>query len=174
MIAFRAVVPSDTALLHDWLTRPSAHWWGMTAMSEAAVGEYFRGVADDPHQDAWLGTRDGVPVALAETYDPAHSPLAGHYEVAAGDLGMHFLTAPPAGAREHGFTRAVITGVMEHCFATPSVRRVVVEPDVRNEKVQRLNALVGFRPLREIALPDKQALFSVCTRAGFAATLAAS
>lgn len=131
------------------------------------VRDGYRELAADPHQAAWIGERDGRPVLLAETYDPAHSPLAAWSEP--GDLGMHFLTAPPDGPREHGFTRAVIRAVMDHCFADPAVRRVVVEPDVRNTAVHVLNELVGFRPVAEIDIPGKRALFSVCPRSAWAA-----
>ena len=38
--------------------------------------------------------------------------------------------------------------VMEECFADPPSRRVVVEPDVRNDKIAALNAAVGFVVVR--------------------------
>lgn len=168
MITLRPLDPdADAGLVHDWLTRPAAHFWGMTAATLDEVRHGYRAIAADPHQDAWLGERNGTPVLLAETYDPAHSPLAASCEP--GDLGMHFLTAPPDGPPEHGFTRAVIRAVMAHCFADPGVRRVVVEPDVRNRAVHVLNEVVGFRPVAEIDVPGKRALFSVCTRAAWAA-----
>ncbi|GAA3303670.1 hypothetical protein GCM10020295_52860 [Streptomyces cinereospinus] len=69
----------------------------------------------------------------------------------------------------HGFTRAVITAVMEELFADPRTRRVVVEPDVGNKAVHALNEAVGFVPVREIDKPEKRALLSFCTREQFMA-----
>jgi hypothetical protein len=59
---------------------------------------------------------------------------------------------------------------MEHCFAGSRVRRVVVEPDVRNERIAALNAAAGFVVARTIALPTKDAALSFCTREDFAAS----
>ncbi|GAA3233326.1 hypothetical protein GCM10020256_49420 [Streptomyces thermocoprophilus] len=101
-----------------------------------------------------------------EKYDPAQRELVGLYDPRPGDIGMHFLT-PPTALPEHGFTRAVITAVMAHLFEDPAVRRVVVEPDVRNTAVHALNAAVGFVPEREIQKPEKTALLSFCTREQF-------
>ena len=46
---------------------------------------------------------------------------------------------------------------MQECFSDPSVRRVVVEPDARNDKIAALNAAVGFVVARAVELPDKTA-----------------
>jgi RimJ/RimL family protein N-acetyltransferase len=58
---------------------------------------------------------------------------------------------------------------MAHLFEDPVVRRVVVEPDVRNTAVHALNEAVGFLPEREIGKPEKEALLSFCTRERFLA-----
>jgi hypothetical protein len=130
--------------------------------------EYAR-IADDPHHEALLGRADGSPAFLMERYDPAHSPLAELPELRTGDVGMHLLVAP-TDTPVPGFTAAVMRRVVVECFADPAVARVVVEPDVRNDKIAALNAAVGFRVVRSIELPDKTAAFSVCTRADFAAS----
>lgn len=158
----------DLALLHAWVTHPRSVYWEMQdATREDVATEYARIVAD-PHHDAWLGRVDGEPAFLAETYDPAHSPLAGLPEVAPGDLGMHLLVAPPSGAPVPGFTRLVFRAVLEHCFADPGVRRVVVEPDVRNDRIAALNAAFGFVVARHVDLGAKTAALSFCTRAAVA------
>ena len=86
-----------------------------------------------------------------------------------GDLGMHVLVAPPETPRP-GFTRPVFRTVMALCFQDDSVRRVVVEPDVRNDRIARLNAAAGFVVARHIMLPTKTAALSFCTREAFAAS----
>lgn len=165
----------DAAVLHSWMRRDYARFWGMTAASQAEVAAEYTRIAADPHHQAWLGREEGVPVFLMESYAPAHSPLAGHYPVLPGDVGMHLLAGPPDHPRP-GFTTAVFGSVLDFLFADPRTERIVVEPDVRNTKIQTLNARLGFLPAREITLSDKQALLSFCTRAGYAAarTLSAS
>lgn len=156
----------DVALLHAWVTHPRSVYWEMQdATLDDVATEYGRIVAD-PHHQAWLGRVDGEPAFLAETYDPAHSPLAGLPEIADGDLGMHVLVAP-TDTPVPGFTRLVFRAVMEHCFADPAVRRVVVEPDVRNARIAELNAAFGFAVARVVELGSKTAALSFCTRAAF-------
>lgn len=159
----------DVGLLHAWVTHPRSAFWMMQHASPDDVRREYAGIAADPHHAAFLGRVDGRPAFLAETYDPAHSPLAGLPELRPGDLGMHVLVAPPEGAPEPGFTTAAFHAVMDHCWSDPAVRRVVVEPDVRNAAIRAKNVAAGFVELREITLPDKTAMLSVCTREDFAA-----
>jgi RimJ/RimL family protein N-acetyltransferase len=157
---------ADAELLHRWVTDPKAAYWMMLDADVAEVTAEYRRITGDPHRAAFLGLHRGVPAFLAETYDPAHVELAGLYDAEDGDLGMHFLTAP-AGTPIRGFTREVITTVMAFLFDDPAVRRVVVEPDVRNTAVHALNAAVGFTVLGTVRKPEKTALLSVCTREQF-------
>lgn len=164
---FRPVAPdADAPLLQSWLSHPKSAFWMMTDLDVDEVAGYFRGVADDPAQQALLGLRDGRPAFLMERYDPAHSELAAVYDVADGDVGMHFLV-PPTDEPVHGFTRSVITAVMAHLFDDPRTRRVVVEPDDRNTAVHALNAHVGFVEDRVVPLEGKKGLLSFCTREQF-------
>ena len=172
--SFRPVDPdADAVLLHRWVTHPKAAFWMMQDADVAQVRDEYRRIAAHPHHDAVLGLRGGVPMFLAERYDPAHVELAGLYDNRPGDAGMHFLCAP-TDTPEHGFTRAVITAVMAWLFADPAVRWVVVEPDVRNTAVHALNAAVGFTVLGPIAKPEKDALLSICTRDAFATATSAA
>jgi hypothetical protein len=161
--ALRPVDPvGDNELLYHWVTDPKASYWMMQDASRDDVLKESQSIAAHPTHQAFLGLRNGTPDFLVERYDP-HGELGAHYAHQPGDVGMHFLTAPTT-RPVHGFTRAVITTVMESLFADPSVRRVVVEPDVRNTAVHALNAAVGFDVVGEVVLPAKTALLSVCTR----------
>lgn len=165
--ALRPVDPeSDADILHSWVTHPKATFWMMGDASVEDVVTEYRRIAAAPHHDAFLGFVDGSPAFLMERYDPAHVELVGAYDAEPGDIGMHFLVAP-ADTPRHGFTRSIISAVLTAIFSDDSVRRIVVEPDIRNTAVHRLNAAVGFVPLREIHLPAKTALLSACTRDAF-------
>ncbi|QKV92985.1 acetyltransferase [Streptomyces sp. NA02950] len=171
--ALRPLDPAaDAAPLHGWVTHPKASFWMMQDADLAEVEREYRRIHEHPHHDAFIGLHEGRPAFLAERYDPAQVELVGLYEPQEGDVGMHFLCAPTR-TPLHGFTLAVITTVMEFCFADPAVRRVVVEPDVRNTAVHALNAAVGFEAVEKIAKPEKDALLSVCTRQRFEAARAA-
>ena len=165
-------VDAHSELLHDWVTHPRSVYWGMQGATVDAVRKAYAEIEVDPHHHAWLGRRGGEPVFLAETYDPAHSELAGHYPVAAGDVGMHVLVAPPApGAPvRHGLTSGVMRAVMSFIFDDLRALRVVVEPDERNEAIARKNAEVGFVEQGRVRLAAKVARLSFCTRAAYPLT----
>ncbi|MER6737526.1 GNAT family N-acetyltransferase [Streptomyces puniciscabiei] len=166
---FRPLDPlKDAELLHRWVTHPKAVFWMMQdARLQDVEREYMRIAAHEHHQ-AHLGLHEGEPAFLMERYDPRYVELAGLYDPEPGDVGMHFLVAP-TDRPVHGFTRAVITAVLDELFADPRTRRVVVEPDVRNKAVHALNEAVGFVPAGEIQKPEKRALLSFCTREQFQA-----
>ena len=117
-----------------------------------------------PGEDAWLVSEHGEPLALLETYDPARSPLAAVWPVRDGDAGLHLFVA--ASTRPvPGTTRAVMAAALRFLFSDPAVQRVLVEPDLRNEKIRAINRWAGFREVGECPLPGKTACVSVVDRA---------
>ena len=167
---FRCVDPvADAPLLHSWVTQPYASFWGMQSATEADVVDEYAKIQASGHHHALLGLDGGVPAFLMEEYLPASSPLAAAYPVLPGDAGMHLLVAPPSGDPEPGFTTAVMDTVLARLFGRPEVERIVVEPDARNTKIHALNGRFGFLPAGVVGLPDKDALLSFCTRAGYLA-----
>ncbi|MFY0406762.1 GNAT family N-acetyltransferase [Solicola sp. PLA-1-18] len=171
-LTFRPVLlPDDVPLLHTWVTAERARFWDMQGASRADVEDEYRRIEASGHHRAFLGLDDGLPTFLAEVYDPAHDPVGEAYEVQPGDRGMHLLVGP-TDTPVHGYTRRVMEAVVAFVLTDPDVRRVVVEPDVRNEAIHRLNASVGFCEERVVSLPTKDALLSSCTREDFAAATA--
>ncbi|MFD4004665.1 GNAT family N-acetyltransferase [Streptomyces rubiginosohelvolus] len=162
------VARRDAGLLHSWFTHPKAVFWMRQDATLQEVREEYEALDAGEEYQALLGLHDGVPAFLVERYDPALVELKGLYAAEPGDIGMHFLTAP-SDTPAAGFTRAVIRMVMEYLFSDPAVRRVVVEPDVRNTAVHVLNETVGFVPSHVIRKPEKEALLSFCGRADFQA-----
>ncbi|MFC8314495.1 GNAT family N-acetyltransferase [Gordonia sp. NPDC057258] len=163
---------SHAATVHGWLTHPKAKYWDMLDSSVADVEKMIResaeATAGTPH-GMRLGYHDGRPQFLFELYDPATSELAdpaSGYVPADGDIGMHLLVAH-AEQSLPGFTGAVMLHIMRTAILEVGAARVVVEPDVRNKAVHRLNASVGFRVDGDYPVGNKTAHLSYCTRADF-------
>ncbi|GAA1764746.1 GNAT family N-acetyltransferase [Kocuria aegyptia] len=156
-------------LLHAWLTHPRSRFWEMLDADPEHVRRTFEAVAADPHGDAWLARLDGVPLGLVETYDPGAVLLPGRYPHRTGDVGMHLLLAP-ARTPVPGTSAALMAATLRWLFDERGARRVVVEPDVRNTAVHRLNARAGFEVHGPLELPGKTALLSTCTPEQFAAS----
>ncbi|NUR94716.1 MAG: acetyltransferase [Kribbellaceae bacterium] len=160
----------DVKTLHGWVTRPYAEYWGLLRASVADVRAEYERIAASEHHQAFLGEHDGRAAFLMERYLPAYDAVGQVYDVAPGDVGMHVLVGPPV-VRLAGFTGAVFETIMDYLFSDPLVDRVVVEPDVRNTKIQALNARMGFRKHSIVSLPDKRAWLSFCTRDQYAEAL---
>jgi RimJ/RimL family protein N-acetyltransferase len=157
----------DVTTLHGWVTQSYARYWGLLTASRADVHTEYLRIEQSGHHRAFLGEHDGRPAFLMERYEPSYDAVGGTYAVAPGDIGMHVLVAPPI-ARISGFTGAVVQTILDSLFSDPLVDRIVVEPDVRNLKIQALNERMGFRKHSIVDLPDKQAWLSFCTRDQYA------
>lgn len=159
----------DITAVYSWVTQPYASYWGMTEKLLTAVALEYSNIISSDHAMAFIGKVNGITSFLCEVYDPAYDLIGSHYEVATGDVGMHILIAP-ADKKIPGFTWWIFSAVMDFLFQNPTHQRVIVEPDVRNEKIHRLNRRAGFVYEKEVQLPHKTAALAICTRTQFQLT----
>lgn len=157
--------------LHAWLDHPGSSYWGMQGSTPVQVERFLVDWSSGPHRRVLIVRIDDLRVGLAVFYDPAEVELDGRYPHEPGDLGMHLLVAPTR-TPVPGTTAAVMGAICEAAFAIPMIggspaRRMVVEPDIRNTAVHRLNARAGFREAGPVDLPDKTALLFFCSAAAF-------
>jgi hypothetical protein len=157
---------SDIPVLHRWFAPDAARFWGLQHKTEGEVRQVYAELLDGGHAMAYTGLSHGQPAFLVECYDPAYDALGRHYRVRPGDIGMHFFVGP-AVTPVRGFTRGVFRTLMRFIFERLHARRVVVEPDVRNDKVHVLNREMGFTYHGCVRLPGKLAALGFCTRERF-------
>ncbi|WP_327368050.1 GNAT family N-acetyltransferase [Streptomyces sp. NBC_01217] len=162
------LVPVDPAadldVIHGWVTEERARFWGMGGASREEVLETYEFLDSLTTHHAYLAVREGVPVALFQTYEPAADPIADCYDVQPGDFGVHLLIGPGDTA-EHGYTGALLSVLITYVFSDPAHLRVVVEPDVRNEKAVARMVRAGFELGPEIDKPEKRARLAFLSRA---------
>ena len=101
-----------------------------------------------------------------ERYKASEDVIAKHYDALENDYGMHILVAP-AEKKIPQFTWHVFSTVMTYFFSLPFVNRVVVEPDMNNEKIHVLNKKAGFEYQKNITLSHKVASLAFCTKEAF-------
>ncbi len=153
----------DVELIHRWVTQPRAEFWGMTAYTREEVGEVYSFLDGlDTHHAHLVHERD-VPVAIFQTYDPAHDPVGETYDVQAGDLGCHLFLGP-ADTPRPGFTGQLVAYLVGVVLADPAVRRIVAEPDVRNAASIARAERTGLRRGDVVELADKTAQLAFITR----------
>ncbi|MFF3446459.1 GNAT family N-acetyltransferase [Streptomyces sp. NPDC002667] len=158
------VLPMDAALdgpvVHGWVNADRAAFWGMRDLTEDQVVAIYAHMETLDTHHAYLLVKDDEAVALLQTYAPGADRVGACYPVEPGDIGVHLLLAPagPGGGRP-GWTTALLNAVASYVLLGLDRERVVVDPDVRNEKAIARFHRQGFTPgpvvvLPEVDLPD--------------------
>lgn len=153
----------DIPMLHSWVTQPYAKYWGMLDKSLEEVRTEYQEIEENPHHHSYIGMLNNVPVFLMERYKASKNIIAAYYDAQESDYGMHILVAPIE-KRIPQFTWHVFSTIIDYFFNLPQVERVVVEPDVNNEKIHKLNRKAGFVYQKEIDLTYKKAALAFCTK----------
>jgi hypothetical protein len=141
----------DAVLIHGWVNEDRARFWGMGGTTVEQVREVYAHLDSLTTHHGFLARRDGVPVALFQTYDPAADRVGECYDVLPGDIGVHLLIAPSA-APERGFSAGLLTALI--AFTLARHVRVVAEPDAANEKAIARLVRSGFELGPEVVLPE--------------------
>jgi penicillin amidase len=154
----------DLDLIHGWVSQPRARFWGMTTYTRDEVGEVYTYLDGLTTHHAYLVHRDGSPVAIFQTYDPAHDAVGETYDVQEGDIGCHLFVGP-ADEPEPGFTGRLTAYLLGVVLADPAVQRIVAEPDVGNAASIARAERTGLRRGEVVQLPDKTAQLAFISRA---------
>lgn len=161
--SLRPMQADDASLIHSWVTRDYARFWGMQNDTQEQVATFYRNLTAENPGAALIGYCDDKPVFLMEFYRASDDEVGKFYPAEPGDYGMHILIAP-ATRPVRQFSWQVFTVVMDYMFSQPEVKRVVVEPDVRNDKIHPLNKRAGFRYAHTIDMGHKTAWLAFCQR----------
>ena len=164
---------ADLDTLHGWVTRPDTGFWGLGGLTRTELRDTYAFVDGLPSHHAFLLRRDGLPVALLQTYEPEHDPVGQVYDVLPGDVGVHFLLGA-RGRPTPGYSTLLMGAVLGALLEPPAARRVVIEPDARNERAVSRAVRQGFELGPVVDLPDKRAQLAFLTRERWAALTAGS
>lgn len=161
-VAVRPVDPAaDAALLTAWVTTERAVFWGMSGLSQAGVEEIYAYIDEQEHLAAYLLVLDDVPVGLLQTYDPQVDEIGEWYDRKEGDVGVHLLLADDE--RRAGRTPDVLAAGLDFVAHLPGCRRIVFEPDARNDASIALMERLGCErgPLVDLktSISEKPAQF---------------
>ncbi|WP_109209754.1 MULTISPECIES: GNAT family N-acetyltransferase [Microbacterium] len=144
---------ADLDVVHRWVTAPAARFWGLADLTRRELSELYAYVDGLSTHHAFLIRRDGLPIVLLQTYEPENDPLGEVYDAQPGDAGIHFLLGD-RGAPVRGFTTHVAHAIAGFLFSQPAVERIVIEPDVGNERAIARARLLGFELGPHVELPS--------------------
>ncbi|MEU4985977.1 GNAT family N-acetyltransferase [Streptomyces sp. NPDC021969] len=146
---------ADAAVVHAWVSEDRAAFWGMNDLTRDQVASVYAHMATLDTHHAFLVVKDGEPAALLQTYDPAADRVSECYAAEPGDIGVHLLLAPAGteGARP-GWTGALSGALMAYVLLGLDRTRIVVDPDVANEKAIARFLKQGFTAGPAVVLPE--------------------
>ncbi|MFC8518686.1 GNAT family N-acetyltransferase [Streptomyces sp. NPDC057257] len=146
---------ADADVLHRWVGEERAAFWGMNGLTRDQVAEIYAHMDTLDTHHAFLLVRDGEPVGLLQTYEPEADRVGECYEVRDGDIGVHVLLAPAGeGGARSGWSAQLLDAVVSYILPGLGRRRVVVDPDVRNEKAIARFLRQGFVAGESVTLPE--------------------
>ncbi|MET7696373.1 GNAT family N-acetyltransferase [Streptomyces sp. NPDC005485] len=166
---------ADLDVVHGWVSEERAAFWGMTGLSREQVLETYVHLDSLDTHHAFLVVGNGEPVALFQTYEPEADRVSECYDVEPGDIGVHVLIGPSGkGGARPGFSAALLSAFSAYVLLGLGRRRVVVDPDERNEKAIARFLRQGFVAgpsvvlpeidLPDVYLPEKRARLAFLTR----------
>jgi len=154
---------ADLDVIHRWVTAPTARFWGLGDLDREELRDLYAYVDGLSTHHAFLIRRDGLPIVLLQTYEPENDPLGAVYSTQPGDVGIHFLLGD-RGAPALGFTTRVGHAIARFLFSQPAVDRIVIEPDVGNDRAVARARLFGFSLGPQVELPGKSGQLAFLTR----------
>ncbi|KQW16485.1 GNAT family N-acetyltransferase [Streptomyces sp. Root369] len=166
---------ADAATVHAWVREERAAFWGMNGLTQEQVAEIYAHLDTLDTHHAYLLEKDGEPAGLLQTYEPEADRVSECYAVEPGDIGIHLLLPPPGPHGTYpGWSSALLSAVASYVLLVLDKRRVVVDPDVRNEKAIARFLKQGFVAgaavvlpeidLPDVYLPEKRAQLAFLTR----------
>jgi hypothetical protein len=146
---------ADAAVVHGWVSEERAAFWGMNGLTEQQVAAIYAHMDTLDTHHAFLVVKDAEPVALFQTYDPAADRVSECYATEPGDIGVHLLLAPAGtGGARPGWTAALSGALMAYVLLGLDRTRIVVDPDVDNEKAIARFLKQGFTAGPRVVLPE--------------------
>jgi lysine N-acyltransferase len=160
----RPAMESDALTVAGWMSQPHvARWWQQPWSADRWSDEIKRLSAGDCSVPCMVSL-DGTELGYLELYRVQRDPLSAYYDCDVNDWGVHVAIGEPDRIGG-GIGRRLLAALTDALFAAdPRCRRVVAEPDVRNEASIRAFAAAGFVAVAQVQLPDKTAVLMVCPR----------
>ncbi|WLR52886.1 GNAT family N-acetyltransferase [Bacillus tianshenii] len=166
-VAFRSVeFEKDVKRLHQWHHEAHVIPFWQQNFSFSDYQAHLKKLLADRHHTLYIGYLDGVPMSYWEAYWVQDDIVGKYYEPDAFDQGVHLLIGPSESIGK-GYALPLLREMIAFQFQSSQTKRVVAEPDIRNEKMIHVFEKCGFKRIKEIELPDKQALLMFCERERF-------
>ena len=171
-IHFRRITDADLALLHAWIHRSHvAAWWDTPVTPEEVAAEFSPTLVDDTMVQHFLAVDTTGPIGFIQSYVACHAGDGWWpHETDPGVRGIDQFLADEARLNQ-GLGTAMVRAFIAQLFTDPGVTRIQTDPRPDHARAIRCYEKAGFHRVGEIATPDGVALYMVCDRAAWRASL---
>ncbi|MGI8315603.1 GNAT family N-acetyltransferase [Halobacillus mangrovi] len=165
-ISFRKVTFEDVGKIHKWMNEDHVHpYWNLNIPLES-FKEHLKKALADSHQTLYMGLVDQQVMSYWEAYWVRGDVVEKTYSSSPYDQGVHLLIGERAFLGK-GYSLPLLREMVRFQFQNLNTKKVVAEPDIRNEKMIHVFKKCGFKPVKPIQLPDKTGLLMFCDREEF-------
>ncbi|NDI36044.1 acetyltransferase [Chengkuizengella sediminis] len=166
-ISFRPVkLTKDVNRLHNWMHQPHVIPFWNLAISLEDYEKHLQNFMNDNHQTLYIGELDGTPMSYWEAYWAKEDIIGQYYNVDPYDQGIHLLIGPSEYIGK-GLSLPFLRTMVKFQFRHLQTKKVIAEPDIRNEKMIHLFEKCGFEKVKPVELPDKTGMLMFCDRERF-------
>ena len=158
MIAFRPLVASDLAQLHEWLQREHVRrWWDDHETLDEVTAHYLPSIEGREPSDHYVILVDDRPVGMIETYLVSdHPDYAALVDVGPAVAGVDLLIGEPELTGRGLGTEVLRRFVDDVVFARTEIHACMAGVDVENAASLRAFAKAGFAVVRDFEEEGRQ------------------
>jgi aminoglycoside 6'-N-acetyltransferase len=147
-ITFKAVTEDDRAMLHEWLETPHAReWWG-DAEEELALIYDSKG-----EHEPFIACVNGEAAAYVQSWRPSQHPdLPWQHDMTPTTRGIDITIGRPENLGK-GLGSLIVKHFAARLFAEGATR-LIIDPDIRNERAVAAYIKAGFTPYERFEAED--------------------
>lgn len=147
-ITFKAVTEDDRALLRVWLETPHAReWWGE---AEEELALIYDGSGE---HEPFIASVDGEAVAYVQSWWPSpHPDLPWQHGMTPTTRGIDITIGRPENLGK-GLGSLIVKHFAARLFAEGATR-LIIDPDIRNERAIAAYIKAGFTPYDRFETED--------------------
>ncbi|MFC2949438.1 GNAT family N-acetyltransferase [Virgibacillus sediminis] len=166
-ISFRTLdYDKDLRNVFHWMHQPHVIPYWQLDLPFLKFSKHLEDALADQHQTLYIGEIDGHPMSYWEAYWVKGDIVEKRYDADSFDQGIHLLIGDPQYLGK-GYSLPLLRAMVRFQFIQPDTKKVIAEPDIRNEKMIHIFKRCGFEAIKPIELPDKTALLMFCHRETF-------
>ncbi len=166
-ISFRSMdMDKDLDMIFDWVNRRYAlKYWQLDGPKERVYNTYYS-IQRNSNGHSYIGLLDDKPVCQFDVYRVLADEIQQYITADDSDCGFHLLMSPNERAIS-GLSVHLVRAFLFYYFSFSEAKRMFAEPDIQNERSNRILQKLGFTFLHAIKMSYKTANLYCLTKEQF-------